>query len=101
LEKRRPTYDLTAVQAAFSDPAALAITVSAFRDALALGFDRPAIVQTIQDMDRTMFVKSMTTFADHRLWQDVYHVPAGDLLLYVKFQADVVTEFRVMAFKEK
>jgi motility quorum-sensing regulator/GCU-specific mRNA interferase toxin len=28
-------------------------------------------------------------------------VPAGDLLLYVKFQADVVTEFRVMAFKEK
>ncbi len=22
-----------------------------------------------------MFVKSMTPFADHRLWQDVYHVP--------------------------
>jgi motility quorum-sensing regulator/GCU-specific mRNA interferase toxin len=48
-----------------------------------------------------MFVKSMTTFADHRLWQDVYRVPAGELMLYVKFQADVVTEFRVMAFKEK
>ena len=48
-----------------------------------------------------MFVKSMTTFADHRVWQDVYHVPAEALVLYVKFQADVVTEFRVMAFKEK
>lgn len=48
-----------------------------------------------------MFVKSMTTFADHRVWQDVYRVPARGMLLYVKFQADVVTEFMVMAFKEK
>ncbi len=48
-----------------------------------------------------MFVKSMTTLADHRTWQDVYHVPADDLVLYVKFQADVVTEFRVMSFKER
>lgn len=52
-------------------------------------------------MTREMFVRSMTTFADHRVWQDVYHVPARDLLLYVKFQADGVTEFTVMSFKEK
>ncbi len=52
-------------------------------------------------MERPMFFKSMTTFADHRVWQDVYHVPAGELHLYVKFQADVVTEFIVMSFKEK
>ncbi|BBK35164.1 hypothetical protein STAQ_02420 [Allostella sp. ATCC 35155] len=48
-----------------------------------------------------MFVESMTTYADSRLWQDVYHVPADERVLYVKFHADVVTEFRVMAFKEK
>jgi motility quorum-sensing regulator/GCU-specific mRNA interferase toxin len=48
-----------------------------------------------------MFMKSMTTYADHRVWQDVYHVPAEGMVLYVKFQADVVTEFRVMSFKEK
>lgn len=47
-----------------------------------------------------MFVKSMTTYADHRLWQDVYHVPTRGLLLYVKFQADVLTEFTVVSFKE-
>jgi len=52
-------------------------------------------------IDRRMFVKSMTTLTDHRVWQDVYHVPARGLTLYVKFQADVVTEFRVMSFKEK
>lgn len=48
-----------------------------------------------------MFFKWMTTFSDHRVWQDVYHVPARDLILYVKFQADIITEFRVMSFKEK
>lgn len=66
-----------------------------------LGFDRRAVVEVLLSMDRSMFFKSMTTFADHRIWQDVYHVPAHDLLLYVKFQADVVTEFRVMSFKER
>ncbi len=48
-----------------------------------------------------MFYKSMTTLADHRTWQDVYHVPADGLVLYMKFQADMVTEFRVMSFKER
>ncbi len=48
-----------------------------------------------------MFYKSMTSFANKRLWQDVYHVPAHGLVLYVKFQADVITEFTVMSFKEK
>ncbi len=101
MEKKRPTYDLSAVQAVFASPAGLAITTSAFRDAVGLGFDRSAIVHVVQSMRRGMFVKSMTTFSDHRVWQDVYHVPADDLVLYVKFQADTVTEFRVMAFKEK
>ncbi len=55
----------------------------------------------ISNIRQTMFIKSMTTFGDHRVWQDVYHVPAGDLILYVKFQADAVTEFRVMSFKER
>ncbi|TGP70166.1 type II toxin-antitoxin system MqsR family toxin, partial [bacterium M00.F.Ca.ET.227.01.1.1] len=76
-------------------------TTSALRGAVGLGFDRAGIVEVVGSMTRKMFVKSMTTFADHRVWQDVYHVPARDVLLYVKFQADVVTEFTVMAFKEK
>ena len=49
-----------------------------------------------------MFYKSMTTHADHRVWQDVYHVPVENgPTLYVKFQANIVTEFAVMSFKEK
>ncbi|MBY5405984.1 type II toxin-antitoxin system MqsR family toxin [Rhizobium leguminosarum] len=70
-------------------------------DAVALGFDRNGIADTIHGMNRRMFYKSMTTFADHRVWQDVYHVSAQGMVLYVKFQADVVTEFTLMSFKEK
>jgi motility quorum-sensing regulator/GCU-specific mRNA interferase toxin len=80
---------------------ALAITTSALRDAVALGFDRAAIAGTIDGMRRDMFYKSMTTFADHQQWQDAYHVPSDGLLLYVKIQADLVTEFRLVSFKEK
>jgi motility quorum-sensing regulator / GCU-specific mRNA interferase toxin len=101
MEKRRPTYDLEAIKLAIGSIDTLAITTSALRDATALGFDRVGIVETIQSIERQMFVKSMTTYADHRLWQDVYHVPGRDLVLYVKFQADVVTEFTVLSFKEK
>ena len=56
---------------------------------------------TIQGMQRRQFYKSMTTYADHRIWQDVYHVPSTAGLLYVKFTADAVTEFLLLSFKEK
>jgi hypothetical protein len=38
---------------------------------------------------------------DLLLSQDVHHVPMRGLLLYVKFQADTLTEFTVVSFKEK
>jgi len=101
MEKRRPTYDLEAIKTALGSVETLAMTTSALRDAIALGFDRTGVADTVTGIERRMFYKSMTTFADHRVWQDVYHVPARGMMLYVKFQADVVTEFTVMSFKEK
>lgn len=101
MEKRRPTYDLDAIKLSIGSVETLAITISAMRDATALGFDRGGIVQTISSIERGMFYKSMTTLKDHRLWQDVYHVPSQGLTLYIKFEADVVTEFSVVSFKEK
>jgi motility quorum-sensing regulator/GCU-specific mRNA interferase toxin len=100
MEKRRPTYDLDAIKQAIGSVDRLAITTSPLLDASALGFDRGAIVP-LHSVDRRMCVKSMTTFADHRLWRDVYHVPMRGLLFYVKCQADVLTEFTVVSFKEK
>lgn len=43
----------------------------------------------------------MTSHADHRVWQDIYHVPSAQRTLRVKFTADAVTEFLLLSFKEK
>ena len=99
--KRKPTYDLEAFKAAFSSPEKLAVTGTALRSAAALGYGRAEIVSTIQTMQREQFYKSMTSYADSRLWQDVYHVPSPVGLLYVKFTSDAVTEFLLLSFKEK
>ena len=100
-EKRRPTYDLAAFKTAFNAVGKLNVTGSALRGAASLGFGRVEIVATIQTMERTHFYKSMTAYADHRLWQDVYHVLSEVGTLYVIFTTDVVTEFLLLSFKEK
>lgn len=102
MEKRTPTYDLEAIKAYFSSLDRLAITRTAFQSAQELGFTRRDIVQTIQAVTRTYFYKSMTSQADHRVWQDVYHVPHEEVgELYVKFTAGRVTDFIVLSFKAK
>ena len=100
-EKRQPTYDLEAFKAIFSRVERLAVTGAALKSAAALGFGRAEIVETIQTMQREHFYKSMTSYADHRLWQDVYHVPSSVGVLYIKFTADVLTKFLLLSFKEK
>lgn len=100
-EKKRPTYDLAAFKAALSTRSKLAVTGTALRDAAALGFGGDEIIATIQTMESKQFYKSMTSNYDNKLWQDVYHVPSSVGLLYVKFTADAVTEFKLLSFKEK
>ncbi|MYA88406.1 MAG: type II toxin-antitoxin system MqsR family toxin [Boseongicola sp. SB0662_bin_57] len=99
-EKRKPTHDLDAIKSAFSAPQDLMATGSAIRTAAELGFDSQRIVDVIQSMDRRDFQKSMTSYADHRVWQDVYHVPSEARSLYVKFTADAANGFLLLSFKE-
>ncbi len=76
------------------------MTRTARDSALALGFSLQDVVDAIQAMTRQHFVKSMTTFADSRIWQDVYHVPFGGVVLYVKFMVDDEGKL-LISFKEK
>ena len=73
--KAKPTYDLAAFKAAAKTYEGFSITGVALRDAAAIGFGRAEIVATIQTMEASQFYKSMTSLRDHRIWQDVYHVP--------------------------
>lgn len=92
---------LDAFKATFSTMEKLAVTGTALRSAASLGFGRAEIVSTIQTMQRGHFFKSMTAYADSRLWQDVYYVPSSAGMLYIKFTADAITEFLLLSFKEK
>ncbi len=100
-EKRKPTYDLEAIKSTFSPARSLNATGSAIRSAAELGFGRAEIVEVIQSIDRRDFQKSMTSYADHRVWPDVYYVPSDVGELYVKFTAVVVSEFLLLSFKGK
>lgn len=99
-EKRKPTYDLATFQSwALSD--LFQMTGTALRTALALGFTQEDVIKVTQTMTRDHFQKSMTTYADHKVWQDVYYVPSRVGELYVKFRADAVAEFTLLSFKEQ
>jgi motility quorum-sensing regulator/GCU-specific mRNA interferase toxin len=76
------------------------MTRTAQNAAFSLGLTRQDVVALIQTMTREQFSKSMTSVADHRIWQDVYRVPLGGLVLYVKFTTDA-EGYLVISFKEK
>ncbi len=101
VEKRQPTFDLAQFKAACGEPRRLAITGTALRTTAELGFGRAEIAAAIRSMRPAQFQKSMTSYADHRKWQDVYHVPYEGVVLYVKFTDDAVTEFALLSFKER
>lgn len=100
MEKLKPHYDLTTIQATFCEASALRITVTGMACARALGMTRDDVVVCIQGMQRGHFYKSMTSLADSRIWQDVYHVPRGAIVLYVKFTTDP-EGYLVISFKER
>jgi motility quorum-sensing regulator/GCU-specific mRNA interferase toxin len=74
------------------------MTKSAVIGAAALGLGPAAIVETLMSLDRGDFRKSMTTYADHRVWQDVYRAVTQAGMVYLKLT--VVDDVLVVSFKE-
>ena len=55
-----------------------------------------AVVMTLTSAD---FYKSMTTHADHRIWQDVYHARMSNRAeVYLKLT--VIDDVLIVSFKE-
>ena len=100
-EKRKPSYWLDSFKTAAGSRSDFRATATAIRGAAALGFGRKETVAVVQGMKHEHFYKSMTGYADHRVWQDVYHVPSRAGTLYVKFTKDVGTGFLVLSFKAR
>ena len=96
MEKFNPSYSLTEFKSSN-----YSITKTAKITARDLGFDMDGINEVISTMEPKHFYKSMTSYANHKIWQDVYHVPYGDLILYIKFTQNIISEFTLLSFKEK
>jgi len=100
-EKRKPTYDLDALKSSFREAKTLTAARSAISSAAALGCGRAEVVSVIQTIKPRDFQKSMTSYGNHRVWQDMYYVPSEMRELYVKFTVGIVSDFLLLSFKER
>jgi motility quorum-sensing regulator/GCU-specific mRNA interferase toxin len=100
MEKLKPRYELAKIKAVFADTSSLNRTYSSKQGANELDMDDVAVVAVIQSLRPSDFDKSMTSMADHRIWQDVYKPEVGGQTLYVKFTLDAQQTLLLISFKE-
>lgn len=75
VEKRKAHYDLNQIKAVVRRRG-----IDSFTSAALLGLDRMGLdeadgLSVVKGLRQAMLFKSMTTHADVRVWQDVYHAP--------------------------
>ena len=97
MEKRTPQCSLSVVKTLI-EAGRVRTTQSARSGAAALDLDYRGMLAVIQALTPGDFYKSMTTHADHRLWQDVYRpaTEVGDLYL----KLTVIDDVLIVSFKE-
>lgn len=65
-----------------------------------MGLTSFEMLAIVGGLHHSMFYKSMTTYSDHRIWQDVYHAPTPDgQTAYIK--VTLRGNAPVIQFKEK
>ena len=100
MEKLKPQYGLATIKAAFAEASSLNRSFVSKQGADDLDMDDAAVVAVIQGLSAADFDKSMTSMADHRVWQDVYKPSVSGRALYVKFTLDAQKALLLISFKE-
>ena len=97
MEKRTPHCKLAVVKTMLA-AGKVRTTVSALAGGADLGFGFEEIIGVVAALTPRDFYKSMTTHADHRIWQDVYRpkTPAGEVYLKLTVLDDVL----IVSFKK-
>lgn len=97
MEKATPHYKLTVVKSMIAAEK-VRTTFSALAGAEALGFSFEQMIGVVMSLTAKDFYKSMTTHADHKIWQDVYrpNTQAGDVYL----KLTVIDDVLIVSFKE-
>ncbi|WP_122671119.1 type II toxin-antitoxin system MqsR family toxin [Pseudomonas viridiflava] len=97
VEKRTPHCKLTVVRSLI-EAGKVRSTRSALMGGAALGFDFDDVVGIVKALAASDFYKSMTTHADHRIWQDVYRYKTVAGEVYLKLT--VIDDVLIVSFKE-
>lgn len=97
MEKSTPHCKLALVHALVA-AGKVRTTHAARAGANALGLSFSEMLGVVIGLKPADFYKSMTTHADHRIWQDVYRprTPVGDVYL----KLTVVDDLLIVSFKE-
>jgi motility quorum-sensing regulator/GCU-specific mRNA interferase toxin len=97
MEKRTPHCRLSVVKTLIAEGQVRA-TASALSGAAALGLAFGDMLDVVMSLTIHDFYKSMTTHANHRVWQDVYRpgTHAGDVYL----KLTVIDDVLIVSFKE-
>lgn len=106
LEKQTPHFDAGQMKALVAQHGEKCFTLSARQGYQLMKLSEQEAKAAILAMDPDLcFYKSMTSFANESMWQDVYHVPTSKGLAYVKVQLYIPpngdTPKAVISFKAK
>ncbi|UVJ41956.1 type II toxin-antitoxin system MqsR family toxin [Pseudomonas sp. LS1212] len=97
MEKRTPHCKLSALKA-LTEAGKVRTTHAARVGANELGLELSDMLAVVMALTPADFYKSMTTHADHTIWQDVYRpsTQAGDVYL----KLTVIDDVLIVSFKE-
>ena len=97
MEKRTPHCQLSVIKAMIAaDNVRSTKSALLGGEAMGLGFDD--IIDVVMALTPTDFYKSMTTHANHRVWQDVYRPSTSAGEVYLKLT--VIDDVLIVSFKE-
>lgn len=97
MEKRTPHCPLPVIKTLI-EAGKVRTTHAARSGANALGFDYAEMLAVVVGLKTTDFYKSMTTHADHTIWQDVYRPSTAVGDVYLKLT--VIDGVLIVSFKE-
>jgi motility quorum-sensing regulator/GCU-specific mRNA interferase toxin len=97
MEKQTPHCKLSIIKAMI-ETGNVRTTKAAREGGAALGFDLDSMITVVMALTQADFYKSMTTHADHRIWQDVYRPITTTGEIYLKLT--VIDDVLIVSFKE-
>ncbi len=97
MEKRSPHCQLSVVRA-LVEAGKVRATGTALAGGAAIGLEFEQMIGIVMALTPRDFHKSMTTHADHRIWQDVYRPVTEVGEVYLKLT--VIDDVLIVSFKE-